>query len=99
MIEIKHISSRSSTNFHDNYFEVTGLPMTNHNSIVISEALNDMSSIYGDEAFSSKPDGSSYTIAVRGDVTNPIFTDVDALKTYILSKLNSCSDKLKERNN
>ena len=99
MIEIKHTFSRTSKNFNDNYFEVTGVSMTNYNTNVISEALNDKKSIYGAEAFSPKPDGSSYTIAVRGEVTNPNFTDVDALKNYILSKLNSCLDKLKERNN
>jgi hypothetical protein len=97
MIDIKHTSSRSSINFHDNFFEVTGVPMTNHNTIVISEALNDKTSKYGDEAFSPKPDGSSYTITVRGMSSQTIFTDAIALKIYILEKLNSCSSKFEER--
>lgn len=98
MISVKHTSSTTSKNFHDNYFEVTGVPMTNHNTIVISEALNDKSSKYGDEAFTPKPDGSSYTIAVRGMASQTIFTDATSLKAYILEKLTSCSANLKERN-
>ena len=98
MIVIKHISSRKSPNFHDNIFEITGVPMTNYNTIVISDALNDKLSKYGDEAFSPKPDGSSYTITVRGLASQTIFTDATALQAYILEKLNSCSSKFQQRN-
>jgi len=98
MIVIKHISSRTSSNFHDNFFEVTGVPMTIRNTNVISEALNDTSSKYGDEAFSPKPNGSSYTISVRGLVSQMIFTDATALQAYILEKLNFCSSNFEERN-
>ena len=99
MIVVKHISSRTSSNFYDNYFEVTGVPMSNYNTIVIIEALNDKLSKYGDEGFSPRANGSSYTITVRGLISQTIFADSTALQTYILEKLNSCSSKLKERNN
>lgn len=99
MIVVKHNSSRKSLNFNDNYFEVTGVPMTINNTNVISDALNDKLSIYGDEAFSPKADGSSYNISVRGLASQTIFTDVSALQAYILDKLNSCLSKLEERNN
>jgi hypothetical protein len=98
MIVVKHTLSRTSSNFHDNYFEVTGVPLNNYNTIVISEALNDKLSKYGDEAFSPKPDGSSYIITVRGLTSKTIFTDAMALQAYILEKITSCSAKLKERN-
>ena len=98
MITVKHISSRTSSNFHDSHFEVTGVPMNNYNTLVISEALNDKTSKYGDEAFTPKPDGSSYMITVRGLASQTIFTDSVALQSYIISKLNECSSKLKERN-
>ena len=99
MITVKHISSRTSSNFHDNHFEVTGVPMNNHNTHVISDTLNDKTSKYGDEAFTPKPDGSSYTISVRGLASQTIFTETEALQSYILSKLNECSSKLKDRHN
>ena len=99
MITVKHISSRSSSKFYDNYFEVTGVPMNNYNTVLIDETLNEKSSKYGDEAFSPKPDGSSYTIAVRGLATQTVFTDIPALQSYILEKLNFCSSKLQERKN
>ena len=72
--------------------------MTIRNTNVISEALNDTSSKYGDEAFSPKPNGSSYTISVRGLVSQMIFTDATALQAYILEKLNFCSSNFEERN-
>ncbi len=99
MIEVKHISSRTSSNFYDNYFKVTGVPMNNHNTNIINGALNDKLSKYGDEAFSPKADGSSYAISVRGLISQTIFTDVTALQDYILEKLNLCSSKLTERSN
>ena len=97
MITVKHVSSRTSINFHDNIFEVTGVPMTNHNPIVISEALNDKSSKYGDEAFTPKPDGSCYNIAVRALTSQTVFKDTSALQVYILEKLKACSLMLEER--
>jgi hypothetical protein len=97
MITVKHISSRTTSNFHDHYFEVTGVPMNNHNTLVISEALNEKTSKYGDEAFTPKPNGSSYTISVRGLASKTIFADSLALQAYILEKLNKCSSKFKER--
>jgi hypothetical protein len=46
--------------FNDNFFDIEGVPMTNANTITIHDALNDKHSVYGDEAFSAKPSGSSY---------------------------------------
>ena len=97
MITVTHTSSRSSANFNDNYFDIEGVPMTNANTITIHEALNDKHSVYGDEAFSPKPNGSSYSISVRGMIGKKEFTDVPELKSYILSKLNLCLPKLKKR--
>jgi hypothetical protein len=94
IITVRHISSRTSANFHDNYFEVSDVPMTNHNSIVISEALNEKLSIFGDGGFSPIANGSSYTIATRGYVSQKNFADVEALQAHIVYKLNSCSSKL-----
>jgi hypothetical protein len=98
VIEVKHTSSRTSANFNDNDFEVTGVPMTTNNSIIISKALNDESSQYGDEAFTPKANGSSYTISVRGLKSKNIFIDVKTLQAYIVEKLNHCFTKLEKRN-
>ena len=98
MIKVIHTSSRSSMKFNDNFFDIEGVPMTNANTITIHEALNDKHSVYGDEAFSAKPSGSSYSITVRGVIGKKEFTDVAELKSYILSKLNSCLPKLEKRN-
>lgn len=97
MITISHAFTRISPAFHDNHFSVTGVPMTNRNTITLSEALNDKSSLYGDEAFTPRPNGSSYTIVVRGLASQKIYSDIDALKTYIASKLNSCLSNLEGR--
>ena len=98
MIEVIHTSSRTSTTFNDNDFEVKGVPMTTNNSIIISNALNDKSSQYGDEAFTPKANGSSYTISVRGLKSQNIFADVENLHAYIVEKLNFCFSKLEKRN-
>jgi len=93
MFTVKHKSSRSSTQFYDSYFDITGVPTNNHNTIVISEALNDKLSKYGDEAFSPKPNDSSYTIFVRSYLSDEIFKDKAALEAYILERLISSSSK------
>ena len=98
MIEVIHTSSRTSATFNDNDFEVTGVPMTNNNTIIIIEALNVQSSQYGDEAFTVKPNGRSYTISVRGLKSKNIFADVETLDAYIVEKLNYCFSKLEKRN-
>ena len=98
MITVTHTYGKTSNTFYDNYFEVTGVPMTNKNSIILSEALNDESSVYKDGGFTPSANGSSYTISVRGYLAQPIFADVDSLKVYILSKLHSCASKLEQRN-
>lgn len=98
MITVTHTSSRTSTNFYDNYFEITGVPMTNKNTIVLDEALNDNTSIYKDGGFTPSANGSSYTISVRGYLKQAVFNDVAAIQAYIIAKLNSCSSKLENRN-
>ena len=99
MMNISHTSSRTSNKFIDHVFTVTGVPMNNDNTTVMIEALNDNKSIYVDGAFDPKPDGSSYTISVRGLINDVHFADVEALQKYILVKLNLCSHKLKQRQN
>jgi hypothetical protein len=98
VIEVIHTSSRTSATFNDNDFEVTGVPMTNNNTIIIIEAPNVQSSQYGDEAFTAKPNGSSYTISVRGLKSQNIFADVETLHAYIIEKLNCCFSMLEKRN-
>jgi hypothetical protein len=98
VIEVIHTSSRISATFNDNDFEVAGVPMTNNNTIIIIEALNLTSSQYGDEAFTAKPNGSSYTISVRGLKSQSIFADVETLRAFILEKLHNCFPKLEKRN-
>ena len=98
MITVTHKSSKSSSSFYDSEFTLTGVPMTNYNTIVIHKALNDKASMFGDEAFTPKPDGSSYTITVRGLTSQSIFNDVKALQIYILEKIKSCEENLKQRN-
>ena len=97
MITVTHISGRSSNTFHDNYFDVTGVPMTNKNTAILHEVLNDNTSIYKDGGFTPSANGSSYTISVRGYLAQTIFNDVAAIQAYILAKLNSCSSKLEQR--
>jgi hypothetical protein len=98
MISVTHIRSRTSANFLDNEYEVTGVPMCNANTILIHETLNDKNSVYGDEAFAPKPNGSSYTISVRGLIGNKSFADAESIRAYILEKLISCSSKYEARN-
>jgi hypothetical protein len=99
MINISHTSSRTSNKFIDHVFTVTKVPMNNHNTIVMIEALNDNKSIYVDGGFDPKPDGSSYTISVRGLINDVHFADVEALQKYILVKLNLCSHKFEQQRN
>ena len=73
--------------------------MTNKNTIVLHDALNDDASIYKDGGFSPSANGSSYTISVRGYLAQSAFNDVAAIQAYIVNKLNACSSKLEERNN
>lgn len=99
MITVQHTFGKTTKSFQDHYFEVSGVPMTNNNTIIISEALNDRTSPYGDDSFTPSPNGSSYTIAVRGLLDEEAFKDVDALESFILKKLHSCLDKLEDRRN
>jgi hypothetical protein len=96
-LTVTHTSSRTSKTFYDNYFKVTGVPMTNKNTIILHEALNDDASIYKDGGFNPSPNGSSYTISVRGYLAQTVFNDVATIQAYIISKLNSCSSKLEQR--
>ena len=96
MITVTHTSGRTSTTFHDNYFDVTGVHMSNKNTSILIETLNDESSPYKDGGFTPSANGSSYTISVRGYLAQPIFTDVESLRVYILTKLNSCASKLEQ---
>jgi len=96
MLTVEHDSSRKSNRFYDHYFSVTGLPMTNSNTVIISEALNDNAK-YFEGMFSAKPNGSCYTISVRGPISRVEFSDVAEIREYILMKLNSCNAKLEER--
>lgn len=72
--------------------------MTNKNTIVLHDALNDDASVYKDGGFTPSPNGSSYTISVRGPLAQTVFNDVATIQAYIISKLNSCTPKLEQRN-
>lgn len=97
MITVTHIRTRSSANFHDNEYEISGVPMNIPNTNLIADSLNNVNSVYGNEAFTPKPNGSSYTISVRGLATNDKFSDVEAIRKYILSKLESCANRFEKR--
>lgn len=98
MFTVKFSGSKLTPNFVDSYYDVTNIPMTNNNTLTISDALNDPASIYGDEGFSPKPNGSSYQISVRGHKHENIFHDFLAIEKYIADKLKTCIPKLEKRN-
>ena len=72
--------------------------MNNSNTIVISEALNNNSK-YFEGSFTASPNGSCYTISVRGPISRLEFNDATEIREYILMKLNSCTTKLKKEVN
>lgn len=71
--------------------------MTNKNTNVLHEALNDDASLYKDGGFTPSANGSSYTISVRGYLAQSAFNDVAAIQAYIVAKLNTCSSKFEQR--
>lgn len=98
MFSVKFSGSKLTPNFVDSYYDVTNIPMTNKNTLTISNALNDPASIYGDEGFSPKPNGSSYQISVRGYTHEKVFHDFLAIEKYIAEKLKACITQLENRN-
>ena len=97
MITVIHISGRSSNTFHDNNFDVSGVPMTIKNTAILHKALNDNTSIFKDGGFTPSANGSSYIISVSGYLAQSVFNDVAAIQAYIVAKLNSCSSNLEQR--
>jgi hypothetical protein len=97
MITVTHVESRIGQTFRDHRFAISGVPMNTANTVLLQECLNDLASPYGDEAFTPKANGSSYTIAVRGLASQAVFADVDALQAYIRLKLQLCAPRFEAR--
>lgn len=98
MISVESKSSRKGKSYHDHDFVVTNVPMNSSNTILLTDALNDTKSKFWNGSFTTKPNGSSYNISVRGPASNAAFNDVNELRKYILLKLNLCEAKFKQRN-
>jgi hypothetical protein len=92
------ISSRTTEKFLHRDYEITGVPMNNHNTCVLYEELNKPNSIYKNGAFSARPNGSSYVIRFMGDVSASEFEDGEAMKDFVETALNKSMAKLKARN-
>ena len=90
--------TKKSDSFIHHYFEVNGLPMNTHNTLLLSEYLNPSKSIYIDANFSVKANGSSYDINFMGNMGNKLYEDTDEMIKFIEQVFITIKDKIKERN-
>lgn len=94
LFDVVYLNSKSSNNFDDYYFNITGIDVNSFNMSVINEALNNSNSL--DSSFNLSGDGfAGYKVNYRA-VKNTNTANKDELLNYIITEIDKVFLKLKK---